>query len=99
LLILGLLLVCAACSKSPAPAPAAAETRTEPTSSGESAAFDASQLNALTQAVRKFAAERRQVPSSLDELVGQGYISPVPSPPPGKKFVTNKNLEVGLARQ
>ncbi len=55
-------------------------------------------LSVLTQAVRKFSAERRQVPKNLNEVVNAGYIRNLPAAPPGKKFVLDtKRLEVTLA--
>jgi hypothetical protein len=57
------------------------------------------QLNELTQAVRKFGAEQRRVPKSLDEVVASGYISSLPAPPSGKRFAINKSLQVYVANQ
>ncbi len=54
-------------------------------------------LAELTQAVRKYGAEQRQVPQSLDDLVAKGYLTTVPPAPSGKKFAINKKLEVYLA--
>lgn len=55
-------------------------------------------LAVLTQAVRKYSAERRQVPKNLDEIVRAGYLQNLPAAPPGKKFVLDtKRLEVTLA--
>ncbi len=56
-------------------------------------------LNELTQAVRKYAAEQRRAPGTLDELVTKGYLAAIPSAPPGKKFAINKNLQVYLVNQ
>ena len=46
----------------------------------------AATLDSLTQAVRKFGAEKQRIPSSLDEVVAAGYIKTLPQAPPGKKF-------------
>ena len=55
-------------------------------------------LGVLTQAVRKYSAERRQVPKSLNEVVNAGYLQNLPAAPAGKKFVLDtKRLEVTLA--
>ena len=52
-------------------------------------------LAELTQALRKFSVEKRQVPASLNELVGAGYIKNLPQPPSGKSFaIDSKNLQV-----
>jgi len=53
----------------------------------------------LTQATRKFAAEQQRVPKSLDEVVAGGYLSRMPSAPPGKTFAITKQLQVELRRQ
>jgi hypothetical protein len=54
-------------------------------------------LTELTQKVRRYGLEQRQVPKNLEELVSKGYLPAVPKAPPGKKFAINKNLEVYLA--
>lgn len=52
-------------------------------------------LAELTFAVRKFGAEQRRVPASLNELVAAGYLKTVPQAPAGKKFVIDtKELKV-----
>jgi hypothetical protein len=54
-------------------------------------------LSELTQAVRKFSAEQRRVPASLDELVSAGYLTQLPTAPAGKKFVIDqKELKVAV---
>jgi hypothetical protein len=53
-------------------------------------------LNRLTQAVRRYAAEMRTAPKSLDELVAAGYLPEIPGAPPGKKFVIDDQLRVTL---
>lgn len=47
-------------------------------------------LSELTQAVRKFSAEQRRVPKSLDDLVAAGYLSQLPTAPLGKTFTINQ---------
>lgn len=56
-------------------------------------------LGELTQAVRKYGAERRRAPKSLEELAEQGYLETAPQAPPGKKFAINKKLQVYLVDQ
>jgi hypothetical protein len=56
-------------------------------------------LNDLTQALRKYAVERRRAPATLDELVTNGYLAAIPNAPAGKKYAINKNLQVYLANQ
>jgi hypothetical protein len=54
-------------------------------------------LSELTQALRKFSAEQRRVPKSLDELVSAGYLAQVPAAPPGKAFVIDtRDLKVAV---
>jgi hypothetical protein len=53
-------------------------------------------LDRLTQAVRKYAAETRSEPKSLNDLVAAGYLSELPEAPAGKKFVIDGNLRVQL---
>lgn len=110
LLLAGLVFSCLGigCGKQPSssaqPEPVAQQaapppdTGTPPGQPGETVEPQAApSLGELTQAVRKYAAERRRVPASLDELVAHGYLARVPPAPAGKKFVINKNLEVVLA--
>jgi hypothetical protein len=55
-------------------------------------------LSELTQALRKFSAEKQRVPKSLQELVTAGYLPSVPAAPAGKRFEINeKRVEVVLA--
>jgi hypothetical protein len=80
---------------------AAAESTTAPANaapvaSSDDAAQMAAVLGELTQAVRKYAVEKRQVPRSFDELVTQGYLSRTPQAPAGKAFVITKELQVQL---
>src|SRR5688500_7004229 len=107
-LIAALVLTWMGCDRQPASAPSAAQTtmpeQGRPASASppvKSAPADHVQatlsLGELTHAVRKYAAEQRRVPNSLEELVNHGYLARVPPPPPGKKFAINKNLEVELA--
>ncbi len=87
--------VCAGCRKSSSnassPTPAAAEGDTP---SVEQAAETAAQL---TQLVRKYAAEQRQAPKTLDELVAKGYLERIPAAPKGQQYAISKNLRVYLA--
>ena len=53
-------------------------------------------LDRLTQAVRKYAAETRSAPKSLDELVAAGYLPESPVAPPGKKYAIDDQLRVRL---
>lgn len=85
-----LMLLLAGCGKS-SPAPAS-------TGAAEQAQTDV-ELQQLTQAVRKYAVEQRRAPATLNELVTNGYLAKIPSPPAGKKFAIDKNLQVYLANQ
>ena len=45
----------------------------------------------LTQALRKYSAERQRVPYTLNEIIGANYVKRMPQPPPGKKFALDRN--------
>jgi hypothetical protein len=77
------------------PAPNAAPPATPVRSEADMTAT----LAALTQAVRKYGAEKQSVPTSLSEVMSAGYITSLPSPPAGKKFAINRKLEVVLVRE
>jgi hypothetical protein len=62
----------------------------------ESESDQAQTLERLTQAVRKYAAETRSAPKSLNELVAAGYLAEVPTPPAGKQYVIDAQLRVQL---
>lgn len=52
-------------------------------------------LSELTQAVRKYSAEQRNVPKSLEELVSAGYLKQLPAAPAGKAFaIDTRELKV-----
>lgn len=54
---------------------------------------------ALTQAVRRYGIEQRQVPASLEDLVARGYLGQLPEPPRGRRFVIDKQLQVQLVKE
>jgi hypothetical protein len=57
-------------------------------------------LAQLTQAVRRYGAEKQKVPASLNEVLGAGYVQGTPQAPAGKKFAIDpKRLEVMLVNQ
>ena len=45
----------------------------------------------LTQALRKYSADRQRVPYTLNEIIGANYVKRMPQPPPGKKFALDRN--------
>jgi hypothetical protein len=51
----------------------------------------------LTQAVRKYAAEKQRAPKSFEEIAAAGYLPSIPSAPAGKAYIIDKNLQVQLA--
>ena len=55
--------------------------------------------SALTQAVRRYGIEQRQVPANLDDLVARGYLSQVPEAPRGRRFIIDKQLQVQLVKE
>lgn len=55
------------------------------------------QLQTLKTAIVSFKAMEGRNPQSLDELVEKKYISQLPAPPPGKRYVYDAGTgEVGL---
>lgn len=87
--------LCNGCGKSPSPSPSASGATNAAASAVASEAELANVLAELTQALRKFSVEKRQVPTSLNELVAAGYIKNLPQAPPGKAFgIDSKNLQV-----
>ena len=78
-------------------AAAAPTTAAAPVPVNANTANSEAALAALTQAVRKFGFEKRRLPNSVQEVIAAGYVSPIPQPPPGKKFVLDKkNVQVVL---
>lgn len=80
----------AACRRKSTPVPAppppeALATAREPT------------LTELNEAVQAWFTSRGQAPASLEELAKAKFISKVPTPPPGRQYVIDKeNLRVVL---
>ncbi len=70
-----------------------------PAKDGAAASAQETQLAELTQLVRRYAAEQRRAPKSLDELVTAGYLPQLPEAPAGKKFAISPKLEVYLAKR
>ncbi len=65
----------------PTPVSAPAATSTPLPTSDPAAA-----LSAMTQALRKYSAEKQRVPATLGEVVAAGYLQSLPQPPPGNKY-------------
>jgi hypothetical protein len=86
------LLGCPGCGKSRSGA-----SPSDASTAGASDASVAATLAELTQSVRKFAAEQRQAPKTLDELVAKGYLERIPPAPTGRQYAINQRLEVYLA--
>lgn len=83
----------AGCGKKPdAPPPQTATS----TATVASETDEAQTLERLTQAVRKYAAETRSAPKSLNELVAAGYLAEAPTAPVGKQYVIDAQLRVQL---
>jgi hypothetical protein len=55
-------------------------------------------LAQLTQVLRRFSVEHRQVPKSLDDLVAAGYLAALPAAPAGKQFVIDPKQMVVVLR-
>lgn len=57
-------------------------------------------LNALTQALRKYAFEHHGMPRTFAEVVAAGYVSNLPNPPAGKKYeIDSKATRVVIVKQ
>jgi hypothetical protein len=57
-------------------------------------------LAQLTQVLRRFGAENRRVPQSLNEVVAAGYLAALPAVPAGKEFAIDaKRMQVVLANK
>ena len=91
--LIGLLVTWVGCGKPSSSAPAGKDA------AAAAEAERATALAELTQVVRRFAAEQRRAPKSLEELVTAGYLSQVPEAPAGKRFAISEKLEVYLAKQ
>ena len=67
----------------------------------ETAANDsAATLEALTQALRKYAMEHRGLPKNFSEMVTTGYVKNVPPAPSGKQYaIDTKECRVVLVNQ
>ena len=46
--------------------------------------------NFIYQTTRRFFAEQKRSPKNLEELIAKGYMPPLPTPPPGKRYVLNE---------
>ena len=89
-------------TESAAPDPAdlpAAETTKDSLAEAPDDAQMAAILGELTQVVRKFSVERRNVPKNLQELVTNGYLTRAPQAPSGKQFIITKDLRVQLVNK
>lgn len=102
----GLLCLAVSCGKKPGPdAVAGPETNGRPVVSA--APVDpvvvpatAAVLEALTQAVRRYAVERQVRPRSLGEVVAAGYVRNLPAAPAGQRFeIDQRTSRVVLVNQ
>ena len=91
-LLLCALLLAGCGKKTESPAAPATPASADLTSEGD----QAQTLERLTQAVRKYAAETRSAPKSLNELVAAGYLAEAPTAPAGKQYVIDAQLRVQL---
>jgi hypothetical protein len=94
-----LILCCAVsfvgCNKKSAP-PSQAQPAATASGAASSESDPSKTLERLTQAVRKYSAETRSEPKSLNDLVAAGYLFEVPEAPAGKKLVIDGNLRVQM---
>lgn len=112
LALCGLLWLAVGCSKKPGTGAAASgrETNVRPVVSAApadpvvvpatAAADSAAVLEALTQAVRRYAVERQVRPRSLAEVVAAGYVRNLPAAPAGQRFeIDQRTSRVVLVNQ
>lgn len=67
---------------------------------GAAARDPTADLDALTQALRKYSIEHRVLPKTFAEVVAAGYVKNLPAAPPGKKFeIDPKSSRVALVNQ
>jgi hypothetical protein len=103
--ILAVLAFCSGCGKqansvsAPPSTPASASADSAAGGTLTDEARVSALLIELTQTARRYAAEQRRVPKTIEELVGDGYLTALPQAPRGKRFAINKNLQVYLANQ
>jgi hypothetical protein len=71
------------------PALAAPAGEPAPETTVAPAALDATELAAALEALRRYSAEKRRVPGTLNELVTAGYLQHLPAAPPGQQFAIN----------
>lgn len=58
------------------------------------------QHSELFNAFYKFVNDKSRVPRNVEELVAERYLSPLPPPPPGKRYqLNNQSLELRLVNQ
>jgi hypothetical protein len=78
--------------ESKAPVRETAATATDP----EMAAV----LEQLNKQLLRCVEEKKINPKTFEEFVASGYVNPVPTPPPGKKFVVSwRELQVTLEQE
>ena len=90
-----------------APTPATTQSSTAPaptpvakTAPAAVAVENPTDLDTLTQALRRYSMERRKVPADLNEVIAAGYLKGMPAAPAGKKFgINTKRLEVILVNK
>ena len=76
---------------------AAAQSAVVPVTSASDATAD---LDALTQALRRYSIEHRAMPTTFAEVIAAGYVKNLPAAPPGKKFeIDPKTSRVVLIKQ
>jgi hypothetical protein len=76
----------AAPGNSQANPPFAAGVNVTPVAIAPAGADPAPMLAQMTQVLRRFSVEHRQVPKSLNDLVAAGYLTALPAAPAGKQF-------------
>lgn len=79
------------------PVPAALPETSPPMAAPAPAAENSLDLQAINQALKAYARDKKRVPPNLDELVTAGYLLKAPQPPFGKRFAIDpKKIEVRI---
>jgi hypothetical protein len=87
---IAVVLIALGCGQQPATPPAPIATPPPPSEDAAPAADHTATLAELTQALRKYSAEKQRVPDNLSELVTGGYLKQLPAAPPGQTFAIDK---------
>jgi len=90
----------AVASSGPAtPAPPAPAASVNPAPSGNAQPIPVQHFNQLSEALLKFRRDKKRAPKDWQELIATGYLKQMPEPPPGKRYVFDRSLNVQVVNQ